>query len=64
MKLRYLLETNTLSEPLKPQARSRVIDNLTASEHEIATAAPMVYEMIQGAYRLPKLAKKRAEVWR
>jgi len=64
VKLRYLLDTNTLSEPLKPQARSRVIDSLTASEHEIATAAPVVYEMIQGAYRLPELAKKRAEVLR
>jgi len=33
VKLRYLLDTNTLSEPLKPQARSRVIDNLTTSNY-------------------------------
>jgi tRNA(fMet)-specific endonuclease VapC len=60
MKPRYLLDTNTLSEPLKPVPHPQVVKQIQSHQYEIATASPVLYEIIQGAYRLPPSKKREA----
>ena len=50
---RYLLDTNMLSEPLKPQPNPVVIKKLHQHRHEIATATIVWHELWFGCYRLP-----------
>lgn len=63
MKIRYLLDTNILSESLKPESNANVVKRLLANTAYIATAAPVIYEIVQGAKRLPE-SKKRREILR
>ena len=57
MRTRYLLDTNILSESLKPQSDANVVKRLLENTACIATAAPVVYEIVQGAKRLPESKK-------
>lgn len=59
--LRYLLDTNVLSEPLKPTPNARVLTNLKRLSERLATAAPVWHELIFGAARLPR-SKRRAQI--
>lgn len=63
MKLKYLIDTNILSEPLKKQPDSKVVRRLLDNINDIATAAPVIYEMVQGAMCLPE-SKKRTRILR
>lgn len=63
MKKRYLLDTNILSESLKPKSDANVVKRLLENTDHIATAAPVIYEIVQGAKRLPE-SKKRREILR
>ena len=58
MKIRYLLDTNVLSEAVKTSPRQSVLDKLSLHRDEIATAAPVWHELQYGCYRLP-LSRKR-----
>jgi tRNA(fMet)-specific endonuclease VapC len=58
---RYLLDTNMLSEPLKPQPHPRVIQKLQRHRHEIATATVVWHELWFGCYRLP-VSRKRQQI--
>lgn len=59
MSLRYLLDTNTLSEPLRKSPSLTVLKKIQFHQAEIATAALVLYEMIRGAHRLPEQTEKR-----
>ena len=59
----YLLDTNILSEPLKPEANANVINCLLQQAEHITTAAPVIYEIVKGTTRLPE-SKKRTEIFR
>lgn len=59
--LRYLLDTNVLSEPLKPAPNARVLTNLKRLSERLATAAPVWHELTFGAARLPS-SKRRAQI--
>jgi len=59
----YLLDTNILSEPLKPEANANVVNRLLQQAEHITTAAPVIYEIVKGAKRLPE-SKKRTEIFR
>lgn len=59
MTLRYLLDTNVLSEPLRPTPNERVMSRLRGAENEIATAALVVHELRFGAARLKPSKKRR-----
>ncbi|MCP4700874.1 MAG: type II toxin-antitoxin system VapC family toxin [Gammaproteobacteria bacterium] len=63
MKIFYLLDTNILSESLKQKSHAGVVKSLLDNTRYIATAAPVVYEIVQGAERLPE-SKKRTEIFR
>lgn len=56
--MKYLLDTNVLSEPLKPEPNRKVMAMLERHQGEIATAAPVWHELLFGCLRLP-LSRKR-----
>jgi len=57
---RYLLDTNVLSEPLRPHPHKRVVEHLRRSEGLLATASIVWHELLYGAARLPDSPKRRA----
>lgn len=62
MSLVYLLDTNTISEPLKEKPNQQVIENIQRYDLKIAIAAFVVYELIRGVHLLPD-SKKRQKVF-
>jgi tRNA(fMet)-specific endonuclease VapC len=57
--LRYLLDTNVLSEPLKPQPNPPVMLKLAEAATSIATAAVVWHELQFGAARLRQSRRRR-----
>ncbi len=53
MSLKYLLDTNVVSEPLRPKPQHGVIKKLTRHEDEIAIPSVVWHELRFGAERLP-----------
>ena len=60
MTLRFLLDTNILSEPLRVRPDDGVMSRLKQFETEVCTAAPVWNELVFGCARLPDGAKRRA----
>ncbi len=60
---KYLLDTNVLSELLKPCPNENVIAHLKINENQIVTASLVIQEMVFGYQRLP-LSKRRQEIER
>lgn len=56
----YLLDTNLLSEPLRPVPNSGVLRKLRMHQNKIATATVVWHELMYGCYRLPESRKRRA----
>lgn len=59
MSLQYLLDTNVLSEPLRPAPDRRVLRWIEQHREEAATAAPVWHELRYGCSRLPPSAKRQ-----
>lgn len=59
MTLRYLLDTNVLSEPLRPSPNHRLMERLRKAERSVATATPVWHELRYGAARLEPSKKRR-----
>jgi tRNA(fMet)-specific endonuclease VapC len=60
MSLKYLLDTNILSEPLRPQPSPVVLANLQTYQQEIAIASVVWHELWFGCLRLPASRKRTA----
>lgn len=58
--VRYLLDTNILSEPLRPRPNANVIQRLIERSEELATASVVYHEICYGCQRLPDSRKRRA----
>lgn len=58
--LRYLLDTNVLSEPTRPDPDAEVMSRITSAGDTIATAAPVWHEIEFGRLRLPAGKRRRA----
>lgn len=58
MNLIYLLDTNTISEPLKAEPNQQVVENIVRYHAQIAIAAVVYYELVRGVELLPD-SKKR-----
>jgi tRNA(fMet)-specific endonuclease VapC len=56
--LRYLLDTNVISEPLRPSPDQAVVDHLREHQTEIAIASVVWHELWYGCYRLPASTKR------
>lgn len=61
MSWRFLLDTNIISEPLRPIANSNVMTMLQQYENKIVTASIVYHELLFGCYRLPE-SKKRQKI--
>lgn len=60
MSLRYLLDTNTLSETLKPSPHRGLLRRIGEHQAEVATAAPVWHELVFGCRRLPPSQRREA----
>lgn len=60
MALRYLLDTNILSEPMRPLPDPELMSRLAAADNTIATAAPVWHELQFGRLRLAPGRRRRA----
>ena len=58
MTIKYLLDTNVLSEAIRPKPNPNVLQNLQLNKNELSSATLVVHELLFGCYRLP-LSKKR-----
>jgi tRNA(fMet)-specific endonuclease VapC len=58
--LRYVLDTNVLSEPMRPVPDPEVIKRITQAHDTIATASPVWHEIEFGRLRLPAGRRRRA----
>ncbi|KAB8333412.1 type II toxin-antitoxin system VapC family toxin [Scytonema tolypothrichoides VB-61278] len=58
--VQFLLDTNILSEPLRPIPNSRVMELLAKYTGLITTATVVFHEMLYGCYRLPNSRKRQA----
>ncbi len=60
MSLRFLLDTNVVSEPLRPFPNPKVLERLETHQGEIGISAPGWHELLYGCERLPKSRKRAA----
>ena len=60
MTIKYLLDTNVVSEPLRPKPSGTVLRKLQKHEQEIAIASVVWHELRFGVERLP--SSRRREV--
>jgi tRNA(fMet)-specific endonuclease VapC len=60
-RLTYLLDTNSISEPIKENPHQKVVDKIYLLSEEIAISSITVYEMMRGVYLLPE-SKRRAKL--
>lgn len=58
--MKYLLDTNTVSEPLRPRPNAGVVRRLHEHEGEIAVPAPVWHELRFGCSRLPPSRRRTA----
>lgn len=57
---RYLLDTNVVSEPLRPAPNPRILERLRKHQDQLATASVVWHELLFGCYRLPDSERRRA----
>ncbi len=60
MSLRFLLDSNVVSEPLRLFPDPRVLHQLETHQGEIGIPAPVWHELLFGCERLPKSRKRDA----
>jgi tRNA(fMet)-specific endonuclease VapC len=58
--LKYLLDTNIVSEPLRPRPSRTVLRRLTGHEEEVAIASVVWHELRFGSARLPPSRRREA----
>lgn len=58
--IKYLLDTNVISEPLRPTPHPQVMERFRQHRSEIAISAVVWHELWFGCLRLPPSAKRRA----
>jgi tRNA(fMet)-specific endonuclease VapC len=58
--LKYLLDTNIVSEPLRPTPNESILKQLQLHQTEIAIAAVVWHELWFGSNRLPASARRTA----
>ncbi|MBM3270950.1 MAG: type II toxin-antitoxin system VapC family toxin [Candidatus Sericytochromatia bacterium] len=61
--MRFLLDTNVLSEPLRPLPDPGVLEGIEAHRNEVATACVVWHELWYGAARLTP-SRRRAKIER
>ncbi|MBU7582822.1 MAG: type II toxin-antitoxin system VapC family toxin [Nostoc sp. TH1S01] len=62
MTLRFLLDTNILSEPARPIPNANVLQKLEIHKSEVAVSSIVIHELLYGCLRLPE-SKRRDSLW-
>lgn len=57
----YLLDTNSISEPIKEIPNENVVEKVYSFSEQIAISSLTVYEMMRGVYLLPE-SKRRVKL--
>jgi tRNA(fMet)-specific endonuclease VapC len=57
--LRFLLDTNTLSEPTRPSPNPQILSRLEEHDGELGIAAPSWHELLFGCERLPRSRRRQ-----
>ncbi|MBP6016165.1 MAG: type II toxin-antitoxin system VapC family toxin [Candidatus Promineofilum sp.] len=60
MSLAWLLDTNAISEPLRPAPNVHLLHRIGENEGQIAIAAVVWHELLYGCRRLPKSKRRDA----
>lgn len=60
MTIRFSLDTNVISEPLKAKPNKSVMRHLRAQEAEMAISSIVWHELWTGCYRLPESKRRTA----
>ena len=60
MTLRYLLDTNIISEPVRPVPNANVMAQLIEAKSTVAIASVVWHEILLGCYRMPDSKRRRA----
>lgn len=58
MTLQYLLDTNVLSELIRPHPNAQILENFHQNQTTLATAAVVLHELQFGCDRLPSSSQK------
>jgi tRNA(fMet)-specific endonuclease VapC len=62
MTIRFLLDSNIISEPSRPIPNSQVLRQMDLHRGEIAVASVVVHEILYGCWRLPP-SRRRESLW-
>ena len=57
--MRYLLDTNIISESIKLTPDTALLNKLEKHQHEVVTASPVWHELLFGCRRLPASRKRK-----
>ena len=60
MSLKYLLDTNVVSEPVRPMPHAPLVRRLRRHEDEVAIASVVWHELLFGMERLPESRRRTA----
>ena len=60
MSSKYLLDTNILSDLMRPVPNSDVMNRVDRNRSKIATASVVIHELLYGCLRLPESRKREA----
>ncbi len=57
--MRYLLDTNVLSEPARPTPNADILRKWRENVDQLCTGAPVWNELLYGCYRLPDSKRRK-----
>ena len=57
---RYLLDTNIVSEPLRPAPDPKILERLKRHQEQLAIASVVWHELLFGCHRLPASERRTA----
>lgn len=60
MSLKYLFDTNIISELMRPAPNPIIVQKVDLYKEEVATASIVVHELLYGGFRLPESKKRKA----
>lgn len=63
MTLRFLLDSNIISEPSRSAPNEAILRKMIQHKSEVSTASIVVHEILYGCWRLPA-SKRRDYLWR
>jgi len=63
MTVRFLLDSNILSEPSRPMPNAQVLNQLDLYRSQVGVASVVVHEILYGCWRLPQ-SRRKDSLWR